>query len=451
MAATRSYTVVPATGEEAKPYREQIKFLGRDRPYYGFISGSGAGKTFAGVYRLWLNATLWNPDEMGAIIVPDKSQFTDNIKPIMEDFGLMDRWHYNSVYTDEPGLVTDNGQRILILSADNDRQIGRIKGKNLAYIWMDEEAEIDPRAREIADQRLRVGSYPNLFITTTPDGYNHTYDFFKGEVTDAIEEPFGKGKLIYNDDKLAVVGVPSEANPAIDDRHIARQRRNLPDHIVQQEIEGDFVEVGAGVFTREMLTFVHPDEITTNQLRPIIAVDPAATVDAQRAESQDSDYWACAVVYAYPRKNKIYVTETARRRGMTLQEGCQWIGQIAKQVPQASVVAEANQAQRWLIDALKDHGVYAEPVTSTRNKESRILDLSIPLENGTIEFVDHNAETPEDVGTNPPYQELIGELLSFPEGSHDDMVDALHRAVDYAPVSLGTTILGSDPYSQDDE
>jgi len=170
------------SGEKPEPYTEQIPFMKRDRPYFGFISGSGAGKTFAGVYRLWLNATVWNTDSMGAIIVPDKSQFTDNIKPILDDFGLLDRWEYNSVYTDEPGLVTGNGERILILSADNQRQIGRIKGKNLAYVWMDEEAEIDPRAREHADQRLRVGNYPNLFITTTPDGKNHTYDFFKGEV-----------------------------------------------------------------------------------------------------------------------------------------------------------------------------------------------------------------------------------------------------------------------------
>ena len=451
MAATRSYTVVPATGEEAKPYREQIKFLGRDRPYYGFISGSGAGKTFAGVYRLWLNATLWNPDEMGAIIVPDKSQFTDNIKPIMEDFGLMDRWHYNSVYTDEPGLVTDNGQRILILSADNDRQIGRIKGKNLAYIWMDEEAEIDPRAREIADQRLRVGSYPNLFITTTPDGYNHTYDFFKGEVTDAIEEPFGKGKLIYNDDKLAVVGVPSEANPAIDDRHIARQRRNLPDHIVQQEIEGDFVEVGAGVFTTDMLHFIAQSEVAeSTQFKTIVAIDPAATIDAQRAESEDSDYWSVTVGQVHPRKDRIYVTDTARKRGMTLSEGCEWIGQIVHSAGRgASVIAEANQAQEWLIGELKSHGVYAEPINSTREKEARLVDLTIPLSNGTIQFVDWNADTPEAAGENHPYGELVKEMRAFPEGQHDDMIDSLHRMADFAPVSLGTTILGSNPYNND--
>ena len=264
--ATANHTVVKATGEEATPYREQIKFLGNNRPYYGFISGSGAGKTFAGVYRLWLNATIWNPNEMGAIIVPDKSQFTDNIKPIMEDFGLMDRWEYKSVYTDEPGLVTEHGQRILILSADNERQIGRIKGKNLAYIWMDEEAEIPPRAREIADQRLRVGDYPNLFITTTPDGYNHTYDFFVGDVHDAESQNYGRGRIVFNDDKLAVIGVPSEANPTIDDEHIERMRRNTPEAIVRQELDGEFVKVGSGVFKRDMLHFVRPDDLPNRDL-----------------------------------------------------------------------------------------------------------------------------------------------------------------------------------------
>lgn len=285
-----------------------------------------------------------------------------------------------------------------------------------------------------------------MYITTTPKGKNHTYDFFVGDVN-AAKSQYGEATIYETEDRLAIVGVPTSANPHTPEDYKDAMDADLPEGIRAQEVMGEFIEIGAGVFTRDMLSFIHPEEITSTQLRPIIAVDPAATVDAQRAESRDSDYWACAVVYAFPRKDKIYVTETARRRGMTLQEGCEWIGQIANQVPQASVVAEANQAQRWLIDELKNYGVYAEPVTATRNKESRILDLSIPLENGTIEFVDHNAETPEEVGKNAPYQELIGELLSFPEGSHDDLVDALHRAVDYAPVNLGTTILGSDPYS----
>ena len=436
--------------DNPEPFEEQEPFLWDRHRYYTYASGVGSGKTAVGLMRAAVNVDHWNPGYMGAIVAPTSTMIKNAIFPLMSEFGIRDRWDYKGPQSEEPGFHTPNGSRVLILSADNERTIERLAGLNLAWFWVDEARDVPERAIQILIQRLRKGRYKNGFLTSTPRR-NHLEDFAFKDIDKDDGYKWGEGSVYENDKRLTITGVTPDSNPYVDDEDIAAIREAHPSGILQQEVEGQFVDVGGGVFQRDMLSWIHPDEITTNQLRPIIAVDPAATVDAQRAESQDSDYWACAVVYAYPRKDKIYVTETARRRGMTLQEGCQWIGQIAKQVPQASVVAEANQAQRWLIDALKDHGVYAEPVTSTRNKESRILDLSIPLENRTIEFVDHNAETPDDVGTNPPYQELIGELLSFPEGSHDDMVDALHRAVDYAPVSLGTTILGSDPYSTNDE
>lgn len=447
MATSSDDAVTAGDGAPAEPYYEQKPFMGASKRFYGFISGTGAGKTFAGIYRLVANAVRLNPGHMGAIVVPDKGMFVDNVKPIMEEFGLLDRWTYQSVHSTEPGLVTEYGDRILILSADNQRQIGRLKGKNLAYVWMDEEAEIPVRAREIAQQRLRVGPYPNLFITTTPEGKNHTFDFFAGDVSPR-EYQHGQGTIYEAEDRLAIVGVPPEANPAIRDADIASMRRNLPDHVVAQEIEGQFVEVGAGVFTPDMLSFIHKSEIGTDRLKPIIAVDPAATVDAQRAEATDSDYWAATVVQAAPHKDRIYVTETVRRRGMTLREGVEWIARIAGSARDAHVVCEANQSQRWLIDELHDIGVAAEPVTSTREKEQRILDLSIPLENDTIQFVDWNAESPEDAGVNHPYGDLVEELLAFPDGSHDDVIDSLHRACDVAPVSLGVNVLGADPYGE---
>lgn len=435
--------------DQPSPYYEQQPFMGTDRRFYGFISGTGAGKTFAGVYRLVANAETINRGYMGAIIVPDKGMFVDNVKPIMEDFGLLDRWDYNSVYTKEPGLKTQHGDRILILSADNQRQIGRIKGKNLAYVWMDEEAEIDPRAREIAQQRLRVGDYPNLFITTTPDGKNHTYDFFDGSI-DNNKYTHGEGTIYETDDRLAIVGVPPEANPVIRDEDIASMRKNLSDQIVAQEIEGQFVELGAGVYTREMLHFTIEESVTKiqSELQPIVAIDPAATIDAQRARENDNDYWAVTVAYAFPRKNKLYVTDTARRRGMTLTEGCEWIGEIVNSVGRtASVVAEANQAQEWLIGELGEYGVYPEPVKSDREKESRLVDFTIPVSNGTIQFVDWNADSLDEAGKNHTYGELVEEMLAFPEGNHDDLLDSLHRCADFAPIRLGANILGADPYS----
>jgi len=442
MATERSYpAVVPQTGDEPAPYTEQIKFLGMEKPYYGFISGSGAGKTFAGVYRLWLNAEWWNKDVMGAIIVPDKSQFIDNIKPIMEDFGLMDRWEYNSVYTDEPGLVTTHGERILILSADNQRQIERIKGKNLGYIWMDEEAEIDPRAREIGDQRLRVGTYPNLFITTTPKGKNHTYDFFKGDLEDYTETPYEQGTLIESEDSLAIVGVPSEANPVLDDEDIARMRKRLPEGIVQQEIEGTFAEVGSGILTRDMLNYVDPQEVPDRDMSIYVGVDLGVQASTSKAQSQDSDYWVAAVLGVDSLKNKGYLLDLHRDRGMTLREGVQWLKGIKNQAGNPEFIIESNQSQRFLTQEAESEGLRVTKTYNTDNKEDRLIQLSIPFANQSIQLVDWG---------DSRFQPLRDEWLAFPEGSHDDTLDAVEIAVSQANLGGGYSMFEGEAYERDE-
>jgi len=131
---------------------------------------------------------------------------------------------------------------------------------------------------------------------------------------------------------------------------------------------------------------------------------------------------------------------------MSLQEGVQWISQVASSAGDCSVVVEANQSQRWLSQALRDNGIGTQPVQSSRNKENRLIDLSVPLENDTVQFVDWSDES-ESAGKY--YDDLISELLAFPNGSHDDLIDALWLAVDNSQVSLGTDILSFDPFSDD--
>lgn len=428
----------------------QDEFLRADKRYLGFVSGVGAGKTYAGIVRTFLNMEVWNPGEMGAIVAPTRQMVVNVIIPEMRDVGLLDNWEYNSSYSDEPGLHAPNGSRALILSADNKKTVERLRGLNLAWGWVDERTAVPNRAKEILMQRLRIGNYRNLYETTTPKGKDDTYDFYVGDVTPAKEQ-FGEATKYETEDRLAIVGVPTRANPELPEDYQEAMATDMPEQIRAQEVEGKFVEIGTGVFEREMFSFIHPTEINDDYtFKTIIAVDPAATVDEQRAEENDSDYWAVTSVAIHQRTNTALVTDTARRRGMSLSEGVEWIGKIANQSRDATVVVESNQAQVFLQNALKDAGVYAKPVKNTRNKEDRIVDMSIPLTN-MVEFVDWNAETPEDVGNNHPYQDLVSELLAWPEGGHDDMADSLALALEYCPLSWGTSILSANPYEDKDE
>lgn len=232
-----------ATGDDhtmRSPFKEQSPFLWNTHKFYGYISGVGAGKTAAGLMRTALNANVWNPGEMGAIVAPTTTMIKDVIIPLMREWGLLDRWEYKSSHTEEPGLHTPEGGRILILSADNQRTIERLAGLNLAYWWIDEGARVPSRAVEILEQRLRVGSYRNGYVTTTPMGYDHIHDFFIDEGAGETRE-YGAAKLHDTGSRLSILNVPTFANPHTPD-DFKDEMQQKSGQVFDREVMGEFTD-----------------------------------------------------------------------------------------------------------------------------------------------------------------------------------------------------------------
>lgn len=445
--------------DQLEPFTEQEPFLGDSKRYYGYISGVGAGKTAIGVMRDALNMELWNPGYMGAIVAPTTQMIKNAILPLMREFGLMRRWEYKGPQAEMPGIQSPNGSRAVILSANNERQIERLASMNLAWWHLDESKDIDPRARQILIQRLRDGDYANGCVTTTPKGKNHDYDFFVGD-HDPEEYEYGEATVFETDDRLSITGVPTDANPHLDREDVQAIRDAHPSGLLQQEVEGKFVEIGAGIFTHDMLSFCSQDDLKDDwSTQWLMSVDPATQADSNVAESSDSDYWAATLCLKH--RTGLYPVDSIRERGMTLKQGVSWVSRISNTVPNPKVFVESNQSQRWLKQELKAQGVNAVAVNSTQNKEERIIDLSIPIENGTIKFVNHppqNATEAEleawekekqNLGYDPRWKELVNELLAFPEGNHDDLIDSLHLCVDNAGIGANTSILGAGNRGED--
>ena len=234
---------------ELRPFREQEPFLQRDKKYYGYISGVGAGKTAAGVLRTALNVEEWNPGEMGAIVAPTTTMIKDVILPLMREFNLLDYWEYKSAHTDEPGIHAPNGARVLLLSADNRRTIERLAGLNLSWWWLDEASRVSPRAHEILTQRLRVGSYRNGYLTTTPMGRDYVYDEFVGDHEhDGEWREHGEADVFETSDRLALTRVPTWANPFTADDY-KEQMEAKEGQVYEREILGRFVDYEGLVYS----------------------------------------------------------------------------------------------------------------------------------------------------------------------------------------------------------
>lgn len=429
-------------------FTEQDRFLWADKRYYGYISGVGAGKTFAGIIRTYLNIMQWNPGEMGAIIAPTRQMVVNVIIPEMRDMGLIGEgcpWEYKSAYSDEPGIHAPNGSRALILSADNKKAIERLRGLNLAWIWMDEEAVIDSRAREIGMQRLRTGEYRNLYITTTPKGKNHTYDFFVGN-TNSESYSYNEATIYESEDRVAIVGVPTSANPHTPEDYKEAMESDLPEALRAQEVQGEFVEIGSGVFTKNMIHFTDTSELPDRDMwKFVVGVDVGVEADNQRARDNDSDYWAASLLMQDTLDGQVYLVDCRRQRGLTLKQGVEWIRGVTSTVESPEVYVESNQSQRWLKQELQDAGINARAVMNTSNKEDRLIQLTLPIERGDVKFL--NRELDKTLGYDPRFKNLISEMLSFPEGSHDDLLDSLEIAVNNISIG-GNSIIGGDMYGR---
>ena len=431
-----------------EPFTEQEPFLWKSHMYYNFAAGVGSGKTATGVIRDALNAEVWNPGYMGAIVAPTTQMIKNAIVPKMQEFGIYDRWEYYGPSAELPGFHTPQGSRVVVLSADNERHVERAAGLDLAWWHIDEARDVPERMYEILQQRLRVGNYRNGYTTSTPRK-NHFEDWCFRDVPDESES-YGMANIYNGDDRLTITGVTPDCNPYVPDDYEDRLMADLPDSIAAQEVKGEFVEVSGGVYSRDTFGFIDPADIKDGYpLNYVLGVDPAATADHQKAERRDSDYWAVTLAAVHRPGNEIFAVDQKRQRGMTLSEGAEWIAQIAKSAG-ASVLVESNQAQRWLGQELADYNLKVRQVQTTKNKEDKLIGMSIPLENDVVQFVNH--ETDSKLGYDPRWQPLIQEALAFPEGSHDDLMDSLNIILENTSIHHNS-VLSADPYGrgEDDE
>jgi predicted phage terminase large subunit-like protein len=230
-------------------------------------------------------------------------------------------------------------------------------------------------------------------------------------------------------------------NPLIPDERIDEIFGDLPEAVFQREIMAEFGASG-GIYTPDMFNWVAPDEINDDwRSQTIIGVDPAATIDNAKAETEDTDFWGVVVGEVVPTKNAIFTTDCKQRRGITLSEGVEWLENIhnACEVPPQFIV-ETVAAQEWLKGELVERGLNVTPVNTSMSKEDKLIDLSIPINNGLVQFVEWGDGTVDPV---------VDQLLAFPNGEHDDMADALSLVVNNSSIDLSSSIV-SGSYGERD-
>jgi predicted phage terminase large subunit-like protein len=123
-----------------------------------------------------------------------------------------------------------------------------------------------------------------------------------------------------------------------------------------------------------------------------------------------------------------------------MQQGLSWIESVIDDVPSPTVNIESVHAQRFLLQEAQDRGLPVTGVDQSMTKEDRLIQLSVPFESDRIRLI--NFDTDPQKGLDDRWDELVQEWIAFPDGTHDDMLDAVELAL--RNINIGATY-GGEP------
>lgn len=293
-----------------------------------------------------------------------------------------------------------NGGYIGAKSADNPQ---RLRGEGLDFLVMDEAAFIKPEVwREVLRPTLTERKGGALFISTPMGVGNWFYDLWETANELPNWERFQFSTL---------------DNPSIDPEELESAKAEVGSIVFAQEYMAEFVESGQAMFKPEWFAYY---SIKSNNLwigggtqwnPEQLSFFGAADIAVTTADA--SDYTAI-VSFAQTPDMRIFVNDVQRIK-VEGPDVVPAIRDMYRRYNWKHVLLEKQGLSKPFTQMAQRSGLRVIEVSADKDKITKALPLSARMEAGDVLFRADAAWVPD----------LERELLTFPLGAHDDMVDAL--------------------------
>lgn len=199
-------------------------------------------------------------------------------------------------------------------------------------------------------------------------------------------------------------------NPHLDPSELEAYKTTMPSIAYQQEILAEYVDAEGARVKREWLRYT---DAAPKGLPIYIGVDLAIS------QREEADYTAI-VVTAHAEDGTIYVPYAIRRKA-TFHETLRLIQQVADMWQPSMIAIESVAYQQSVIQELvRTTTLPVQGIPVHRDKITRFFPIEGKIEHGHVVLCRN---------LDPAFE---SELLSFPQGEHDDYVDALVHSINAA-------------------
>tara|TARA_Y100000389_G_scaffold197563_1_gene232403 strand:- start:9180 stop:10412 length:1233 start_codon:yes stop_codon:yes gene_type:complete len=301
-----------------------------------------------------------------------------------------------------------NGGSIAVRSADNPQ---RLRGEGLDFLVMDEAAFVKPEVwQEVLRPTLTERKGSALFISTPIGRSNWFYDLW--EVADEADN-WERFQFATTD------------NPMIDPEEVESARKEVGSIVFAQEYLAEFVDAGQGMLKPEWINYfaMVPDE--AGNLKCIVegseyylsALEKFGIVDLATTTNKNSDF---TVITSFARTpdNKLLIIDMTRAK----LEGPDIIPAIKRAMDKNKlkyVGIERQGFQTAIIQMAQRAGIRVKDLKTDKDKVTRALPLSARMESGDVFLLRDTHWLPE----------VEREIMTFPAGAHDDIIDTLSYGV----------------------
>jgi len=160
-------------------------------------------------------------------------------------------------------------------------------------------------------------------------------------------------------------------------------------------------------------------------LNELILLD---SYDTAKSQGPDADYTAEVLLAVHPPTGHMFVLDAQHRRA-TRAEQSDWVwGQRQRFRPFRIQIEDIGaDLADWVEHDHPELVGEVERIKPRISKALRLESVTPYLERGEVWFAAHL--DPDDPRFRPARGSLVGELLDFPLGKHDDLVDALSQAI----------------------
>ena len=373
-------------------------------------AGRRTGKSRLAAYLLVVNGLQADKGHV-FYVAPTQGQARDIMWNLLLDIGkeVIKSSHVNNM---QITLIND-----VIISLKGADRPETMRGVSLAYLVMDEYADMKPDVWElILRPALADYSAPALFIGT-PMGRNHFYDLYRNAE-------------IGDDPDFAAWHYTSYDNSLIDKTEIDRAKKSMSSYAFRQEFMASFEARGSEMFKED---WVHFDENEPDG-DYYIAVDLAGFEEmGKKNKTKNLDNTAIAITKV--NQQGWWVADIIVGR-WTLDQTAVKIFRAVQDYRPVAVGIEKGIARQAVMSPLSDlMAKYArffrveELTHGNRKKVDRVMwALQGRFENGLI-----------SLNKGDWNYQFMDELFQFPDVlTHDDMVDALAYIDQLAKVAYST-------------